>query len=224
MDSYKEAKDVSYKKQLIVPLVILIISMITLSALGFAYMHASELEIEKNGLDSEYYEIDYTTENGVTFNGKLDAVKLSAYTKIAIDPTATPPRTFNAYLHDADISKDFYVTIRSDMSADTVFTLNTTIELGNVLGQFITYDNTDAQTDVVYASAQTDVAYDKTAIHAGDTVKVTITLHIGNTDIKTITGITPSGDAIDDVDDLSSALDSICSNTYNIKVTAIPTA
>lgn len=223
MDSYKEANEVSYKKQLIVPLVILVISMITLSALGFAYMHASELDIEKNGLDSEYYEIDYTDKDGVTFNGKLDAVKLSAYTEIAIDPTATPPRTFNAYLHDADITKDFYVTIRSDMSADTVFTLNTTVELGDVLGQFITYDNTN-QADVVYTSAQTDVAYDKTAIHAGDTVKVTIKLHIGNTDIKTITGITPSGDAIDDVDDLDSALDSICSNTYNIKVTATPTA
>ena len=208
MDSYKEAKDVSYKKQLIVPLVILVVSMITLSALGFAYSHATELEIEKNGLDSEYYEIDYTDKDGVTFNGKLDAVKLSAYTQIAIDPSATPPRTFNAYLHNADITKDFYVTIRSDMSADTVFTLNTTVELGKVLGQFITYD----------------VAYDKATIHAGDTVKVTITLHIGNTDIKKITGITPSGNAIDDVDDLSSALDSICSNTYNIKVTAKPTA
>lgn len=223
MDSYKEAKEVSYKKQLIVPLVILIISMITLSALGFAYSHATELEIEKNGLDSEYYEIDYTTKNGATFDGKMDAVKLSAYTKIAIDPTATPPRTFNAYLHDAVITKDFFVTIRSDMSADTVFTLNTTVELGDVLGQFITYDNT-TQTDVVYASAQTNAVYDKTAIHAGDTVKVTITLHIGNTDIKKITGITPSGNAIDDVDDLSSALDSICSNTYKIKVTAKPTA
>ena len=208
MDSYKEANDVSYKKQLIVPLVILVISMITLSALGFAYMHATELEIEKNNLDSEYYEIDYTTENGVAIDSKLDAVKLSAYTKIAIDPSATPPRTFNAYLHNADITKDFFVTIRSDMSANTVFTLNTTVELGNVLGKFITYD----------------VAYDKATIHAGDTVKVTITLHIGNTDIKTITGITPSGDAIDDVGDLDSALDSICSNTYNIKVTAIPTA
>lgn len=223
MDSYKEAKEVSYKKQLIVPLVILVISMITLSALGFAYSHATELEIEKNGLDSEYYEIDYTDNNGVTFNGKLDDVEISAYTEIAIDPTATPPRTFNAYLHDADITKDFYVTIRSDMSADTVFTLNTTVDLRDVLGKFITYDNTN-QTDVVYASAQTDVAYDKTAIHAGDTVKVTITLHIGNTDIKTITGITPSGNAIDDVDDLASALDSICTNTYTVKVTAEPTA
>jgi len=216
MDSYKEAKEVSYKKQLIVPLVILVISMITLSALGFAYSHATELEIEKNGLDSEYYEIDYTDNNGVTINSKLDAIKLSAYTQIAIDTSTTPPtRTFDAYFHDADITKDFYVTIRSDMSADTVFTLNTTVELGDVLGQFLTYDNT---------SAQTDVAYDKATIHAGDTVKVTITLHIGNTDIKTITGITPSGDAIDDVGDLDSALDSICSNTYNIKVTAIPTA
>lgn len=215
MDSYKEAKEVSYKKQLIVPLVILVVSMITLSALGFAYSHATELEIEKNGLDSEYYEIDYTDKNGVTINDKLDAVKLSAYTEIAIDTSTNPPtRTFDAHLHDAVITKDFYVTIRSDMSADTVFTLNTTVELGDVLGQFITYDNT---------SAQTDVAYDKTTIHAGDTVKVTITLHIGNTDIKTITGITPSGDAIDDVGDLDSALDSICSNTYNIKVTAIPT-
>lgn len=214
MDSYKEAKDVSYKKQLIVPLVILVVSMITLSALGFAYSHATELEIEKNGLDSEYYEIDYTDNNGVTINSNLDAVEISAYTEIAIDPTATPPRTFNAYLHDAVITKDFYVTIRSDMSADTVFNLNTTVELGDVLGQFITYDNTDAQTDV---------AYDKAVIHPGDTVKVTITLHIGNTDIKTITGITPSGNAIDDVGDLDSALDSICSNTYNIKVTAIPT-
>lgn len=215
MDSYKEANNVSYKKQLIVPLVILVISMITLSALGFAYSHATELEVEKNGLDSEYYEIDYTDEDGVTINDKLDAVKLSAYTEIAIDTSTTPPtRTFDAYLHDADITKDFYVTIRSDMSADTVFTLNTTVELGDVLGQFITYDNTN----------QTDVVYNKTTIHAGDTVKVTIKLHIGNTDIKTITGITPSEDAIDDVDDLDSALDSICSNTYNIKVTAIPTA
>lgn len=214
MDSYKEAKEVSYKKQLIVPLVILVISMITLSALGFAYLHATELEIEKNGLDSEYYEIDYTTENGVTIDSKLDAVKLSAYTEIAIDTSTNPPtRTFDAHLHDAVITKDFYVTIRSDMSADTVFNLNTTVELGDVLGQFITYDNTN----------QTDVVYDKATIHAGDTVKVTIKLHIGNTDIKTITGITPSGDAIDDVGDLDSALDSICSNTYNIKVTAIPT-
>jgi len=209
MDSYKEAKDVSYKKQLIVPLVILVISMITLSALGFAYSHATELEIEKNSLDSEYYEIDYTDKDGVTFNGKLDAVKLSAYTQIAIDTSTTPPtRTFDAHLRDAVITKDFYVTIRSDMSANTVFTLNTTVELGDVLGKFITYD----------------VAYDKATIHAGDTVKVTITLHIGNTDIKTIKGITPSGNAIDDVGDLDSALDSICSNTYNIKVTATPTA
>lgn len=223
MDSYKEDNP-EFKKQLLIPLVVLLLCAVTLTALGFAYMHASQLDVEKNGLDSKYYEIDYTTENGVTFNGNLDAVEISAYTEIAIDPTATPPRTFNAYLHDADITKDFYVTIRSDMSADTVFTLNTTVKLGDVLGQFITYDNTDAQTDVVYASAQTDVAYDKTAIHAGDTVKVTITLHIGNTDIKTIKGITPSGNAIDDVGDLDSALDSICSNTYNIKVTAIPTA
>lgn len=223
MDSYKEDNP-EFKKQLLIPLVVLLLCTLALTALGFAYMHASELDIEKNGLDGTYYEIDYTTENGVTFNGKLDEVEISAYTEIAIDPTATPPRTFNAYLHDAVITKGFYVTIRSDMSADTVFTLNTTVELGNVLGQFITYDNTDAQTDVVYASAQTDVAYDKTAIHAGDTVKVTITLHIGNTDIKTITGITPSRDAIDDVGDLDSALDSICSNTYDIKVTATPTA
>lgn len=215
MDSYKEAKDVSYKKQLIIPLVILVVSMITLSALGFAYSHATELEVEKNSLDSEYYEIDYTNKDGVTINSKLDAVKLSAYTQIAIDTSTTPPtRTFDAHLHDAVITKVFYVTIRSDMSADTVFTLNTTVKLGDVLSQFLTYDNTN----------QTDVVYDKTTIHAGDTVKVTIKLHIGNTDIKSITGITPSGDAIDDVDDLDSALDSICSNTYNIKVTAIPTA
>lgn len=218
MDSYKEAKEVSYKKQLIVPLVILVISMITLSAIGFAYMHATELEVEKNGLDSEYYEIDYMGSDGVNIDSKLDAVKLSAYTKIAIDPTATPPRTFNAYLHDADITKDFYVTIRSDMRADTVFTLNTTVELGDVLDQFITYDNTK-QTDVVYASAQTDVAYDKTAIHAGDTVKVTITLHIANKDIETITGT-----EINSHTELKTALDNLCENTYKIKVTAKPTA
>lgn len=213
MDSYKEDNP-EFRKQLLIPLAVLLMCVISLTAVGFAYMHASQLDIEKNGLDSEYYEIDYMGSDGVNINSKLDAVKLSAYTQIAIDPSATPPRTFNAYLHDADITKDFYVTIRSDMSADTVFTLNTTVKLGDVLRQFLTYDNTN----------QTDVVYDKTTIHAGDTVKVTITLHIENTDIKTITGITPSEDAIDDVDDLSSALDSICSNTYNIKVTAKPTA
>lgn len=214
MDSYKEDNP-EFRKQLLIPLAVLLMCVISLTAVGFAYMHASELEIEKNGLDSEYYEIDYTNSNGVAINSKLDEVEISAYTQIAIDPSANPPRTFDAHLNDANISKDFYVTIRSDMSADTVFTLNTTVELGDVLGQFITYDNTDAQTDV---------AYDKAVIHPGDTVKVTIILHIGNTDIKTITGITPSGNAIDDVDDLASALESICTNTYTVNVTAEQTA
>ena len=214
MDSYKEDNP-EFRKQLLIPLAVLLMCVISLTAVGFAYMHASQLDIEKNGLDSEYYEIDYMGKDGVDITSKLDAVEISAYTEIAIDTSTTPPtRTFDAYFNDADISKDFYVTIRSDMSADTVFTLNTTVKLGDVLGQFITYDNT---------SAQTDVAYDKAVIHPGDTVKVTITLHIGNTDIKTITGITPSGNAIDDVDDLASALDSICSNTYTVKVTAEPT-
>lgn len=217
MDSYKEDNP-EFKKHLLIPLVVLLMCVISLTAVGFAYMHASELEIEKNGLDSKYYEIDYMGSDGVNIDSKLDAVKLSAYTEIAIDPTANPPRTFNAHLNDADITKDFYVTIRSDMSADTVFTLNTTVELRDVLGQFITYDNTN-QTDVVYASAQTNVVYDKTAIHAGDTVKVTITLHIRNTDIKTITGT-----EINSHTELKNALDTLCENTYNIKVTAIPTA
>lgn len=208
MDSYKEDNP-EFKKQLLIPLAVLLMCVISLTAVGFAYMHASELEIEKNGLDSEYYEIDYMGSDGVNINSKLDAVKLSAYTKIAIDPSATPPRTFNAYLNDADITKDFYVTIRSDMSADTEFTLNTTVELGDVLGQFITYDNTD----------QTDVDYHNPTIHAGDTVKVTITLHIANEDIETITGT-----EINSHTELKNALDTLCENTYKIKVTAKPTA
>lgn len=208
MDSYKEDNP-EFKKQLLIPLVVLLLCTLALTALGFAYSHASELDIEKNGLDNKYYEIDYTDNNGVTFNGNLDAVEISAYTEIAIDPTATPPRTFNAHLNDADITKDFYVTIRSDMSADTVFTLNTTVELGDVLGQFITYDNTN----------QTDVAYDKTTIHPGDVVKVTITLHIANEDVETVTGT-----EINSYTELKTALDTLCENTYDIKVTAIPTA
>ena len=157
--------------------------------------------------------------DGVHINSKLDAVKLSAYTKIAFDPTATPPRTFNAYLHDAVITKVFFVTIRSDMSANTVFTLNTTVELGDVLDQFITYDNTDAQADVKYTDAQADVEYDKTVIHPGDVVKVTITLHIASKDIETITGT-----KIKSHTELKTALDTLCENTYKIKVTATPTA
>lgn len=218
MDSYKEDNP-EFKKQLLIPLVVLLLCTLALTALGFAYMHASELDIEKNGLDNKYYEIDYMGSDGVAINSKLDAVKIIAYTDIVVDNSTNPAtRTFSAHFDNADYTEDFYITIRSDMSADTEFTLNTTVDMGNVLGQFITYDNTDAQTDVVYASAQTDVAYDKTAIHAGDTVKVTITLHIANEDVETVTGT-----EINSHTELKTALDTLCENTYNIKVTAIPT-
>ena len=209
MDSYKEA-NTTYKKRMVAPLVLLVFAMVSFTALGFAYMHASELAIEKNTLDSKYYEIDYTDSEGVSINDKLDAVEITAYTDIDVDTSTSPEtRTFNAYLNGATIDRTFYVTIRSDMSADTEFTLTTTVEFGDVLGQFLT--NT--------------VTYDKAVVKTGDTVAITLRLTIEDAkDIKTITGITPSGNAIDDVSDLSSALDSICSNTYNIKVTATPTA
>ena len=196
MDSYKEA-NTTYKKRMVAPLVLLVFAMVSFTALGFAYMHASELAIEKNTLDSKYYEIDYTDSEGVSINDKLDAVEITAYTDIDVDTSTSPEtRTFNAYLNGATIDRTFYVTIRSDMS-------------GDVLGQFLT--NT--------------VTYDKAVVKTGDTVAITLRLTIEDAkDIKTITGITPSGNAIDDVSDLSSALDSICSNTYNIKVTATPTA
>lgn len=210
MDYYKEDNP-EFKKQLLIPLAVLLLCAISLTAVGFAYMHASQLDIEKNGLDSEYYEIDYMGSDGVNINSKLDAVEIIAYTDIVVDTSTNPPtRTFSAHFDNAEFTEDFYVAIRSDMSADTEFTLNTTVDMGNVLGQFITYDNTDAQADV---------EYDKTVIHPGDVVKVTITLHIANEDVETVTGT-----EINSYTELKTALDTLCENTYNIKVTAIPTA
>lgn len=211
MDSYKEDNP-EFKKQLLIPLVVLLLCAISLTAVGFAYMHASELEIEKNGLDGNYYEIDYTDSSGVAIEDTLDVIDFSAYTHISVD-TSNGGRTFDAYLNGTTVERTFYVTLHTDMGNDVDFTLTTTVDFGTVLSQFMTLDS------VSYGSA------DRTAVNNGDTVAITLTMSITDQyDVKTITGITPSGSAIEDRDDLVNALESICTNTYTVNVTAEQTA
>ena len=211
MDSYKEDNP-EFKKQLLIPLVVLLLCTLALTALGFAYMHASELDIEKNGLDGTYYEIDYTDSNGVAIEDTLDTIDFSAYTHISVD-TSNGGRTFDAYLNGTTVERTFYVTLNTDMGDDVDFTLTTTVDFGTVLSQFMALDS------VSYGSA------DRTAVNNGDTVAITLTMSIADQyDVKTITGITPSGSAIEDRDDLVDALESICTNTYTVNVTAEQTA
>lgn len=211
MDSYKEDNP-EFKKQLLIPLVVLLLCTLALTALGFAYSHASELDIEKNGLDGTYYEIDYTDSNGVAIEDTLDVIDFSAYTHISVD-TSNGGRTFDAYLNGTTVERTFYVTLNTDMGDDVDFTLTATVDFGTVLSQFMTLDS------VSYGSA------DRTAVNNGDTVAITLTMSITDQyDVKTITGITPSGNAIEDRDDLVDALESICTNTYTVNVTAEQTA
>ena len=211
MDYYKEDNP-EFKKQLLIPLAVLLLCAISLTAVGFAYMHASQLEIEKNGLDGNYYEIDYTDSNGVAIEDTLDVIDFSAYTHISVD-TSNGGRTFDAYLNGTTVERTFYVTLHTDMGDDVDFTLTATVDFGTVLSQFMTLDS------VSYGSA------DRTAVNNGDTVAITLTMSITDQyDVKTITGITPSGSAIEDRDDLVDALESICANTYTVNVTAEQTA
>lgn len=211
MDSYKEDNP-EFRKQLLIPLAVLLLCAISLTAVGFAYMHASELEIEKNGLDGNYYEIDYTDSSGVAIEDTLDVIDFSAYTHISVD-TSNGGRTFDAYLNGTTVERTFYVTLHTDMGDDVDFTLTATVDFGTVLSQFMTLDS------VSYGSA------DRTAVNNGDTVAITLTMSVTDQyDVKTITGITPSGSAIEDRDDLVDALESICTNTYTVNVTAEQTA
>lgn len=213
MDQYKDIDDssVNRKKLLLVPLITLLICVISLTAVAFAYYHASELEIEKNGLDGKYYEIDYTNSNGVQIETALDILDFSAYTDITVD-TDAGTRTFDAYLNGETFERTFYVTLNTDMGDDRNFTISATADFGSVISQFLTL------TDVAYSS-------DNTAVKNGDTIGITLTMSItADKDVKTITGITPSGNGIDSISDLADALESICSNTYTVNVNAAPTA
>lgn len=207
MDSYKEDNP-EFKKQLLIPLVVLLLCTLALTALGFAYMHASELDVEKNGLDGTYYEIDYTDSNGVAIEDTLKVIDFSAYTHISVD-TSNRGRTFDAYLNGTTVERTFYVTLNTDMGDDVDFTVTATVDFGTVLGQFMKLDS------VSYGNAN------RTAVNNGDTVAITLTMSITDQyDVKKITGITPSGSAIEDRDDLADALESICTNTYTVNVTA----
>lgn len=211
MDSYKEDNP-EFRKQLLIPLIVLLLCAVSLTALGFAYMHASQLDVEKNEIDGTYYEIDYTDSSGVAIEDTLDVIDFSAYTHISID-TSTGGRTFDAYLNGTTVERTFYVTLHTDMGDDVDFTLTATVDFGTVLSQFMTLDS------VSYGSA------DRTAVNNGDTVAITLTMSITDQyDVKTITGITPSGNAIEDRNDLADALESICANTYTVNVTAEQTA
>lgn len=212
MDQYRDNDEsINRKKLYLVPLLTLLICVISLTAVAFAYYHASELEIEKNGLDGKYYEIDYTNSTGTQIETSLDVLDFSAYTDITVD-AETGTRTFDAYLNGETFERTFYVTLHTDMGDDRNFTVSATADFGSVISQFVTLTN------VAYSS-------DNTAVKNGDTIGITLTMSItADKNLKTITGITPSGDGINSVSALADALDSICSNTYSVNVNAVPTA
>lgn len=211
MDQYRDVDESSKKKLYLLPLLTLLICVISLTAVAFAYYHASELEIEKNGLDGKYYEIDYTNSTGTQIETSLDVLDFSAYTDITVD-AETGTRTFDAYLNEETFERTFYVTLNTDMGDDREFTISANADFGSIISQFVTLTN------VAYSS-------DNTAVKNGDTIGITLTMSItADKDVKTITGITPSGDSINSISALADALDSICSNTYSVNVNAVPTA
>lgn len=202
MDSYVDSK--TDKRAYIVPMATLLLCLIALTCCAYAYYNVSELEVKNNELNGKYYEIDYTDDAGVSITDKIDELELSFYTDISIVDGA---RTFNVHSNPDTITRDFYVTLHTDINK--TFTVLATVDMGDVLSQIVTVGS---------------IAYDvdNTAVNDGDTVKITVTFNVANVDFKTVTGITPSGNGISDLATMQTAISDFCSNTYDVSVTALP--
>ena len=202
MDSYVDSK--TDKRAYIVPMATLLLCVIALTCCAYAYYTVSELEVKNNELNGKYYEIDYTDDAGVSITDKIDELELSFYTDISIVDGA---RTFNVHSNPDTITRDFYVTLHTDMNK--TFTVLATVDMGDVLNQIVTVGS---------------IAYDvdNTAVNDGDTVKITVTFNVANVDFKTVTGITPSSNGISDLATMQTAISDFCSNTYDVSVTAQP--
>lgn len=191
----------SNKSKLSVALVVLMFLAVSLVAVGFAIN--STLTINDNEFEDKYYAIDYTNKNGVAINDKISAVEITAYTETVIDEDETNGRTFHAYLNGATIDKTFYISLRSNDSV--TFNVNTEVNLGAILSQFVTCS----------------VEYDSTTFNAGEVVGVTLHLTIeADKDVSSITGIQTVD--IANVDALESALTEICNETYTVTINAEP--
>lgn len=203
----------SNKSKLSVALVVLMFLAVSMVAVGFAIK--STLTINDNEFEDKYYVIDVTDEMG---NVEVDSFKLSpsefkVYTDIVLDNGA---RTFNAYIEGGDIVQEFYVrTYTNDAPNGTPVSFNLTfatdIETKQYLSQIVDLDN------ISFECSPVD------GIQGLNKVTLTLTIAGGvreNMDIKTISGIDFTN--FNDVDDLTSVLDTICAETYTVTVTATP--
>lgn len=181
-------------------------------AVGFAIK--STLTINDNEFEDKYYVIDVTDEMGndvEVASFKLSPSELKVYTDIVMDNGA---RTFNAYIEGGDIVQEFYVrTYTNDAPNGTPVSFNLTfatdIETKQYLSQIVDLDNISFECSPVDGIQGLN--------------KVTLTLPINggdDMDIKTISGIDFTN--FNDVDDLTSVLDTICAETYSVTVTATP--
>lgn len=202
----------SNKSKLSVALVVLMFLAVSMVAVGFAVR--STLTINDNQFEDKYYVIDVTDEMGTVEDSfKLSPSELKVYTDIVMDSGA---RTFNAYIEGGEIVQEFYVrTYTNDAPNGTPVSFNltfaTNINTTQYLSQIVDLDNISFECSPVDGIQ--------------GLYKVTLTLTIAggvreNMDIKTISGIDFTNFNV--VDDLITVLDTICSETYSVTVTATP--
>lgn len=218
MDTYRETT--IDKKRLLVPLIVLLMSTIALTGCAFAYAQ-SYVNVEDNPIDGEYYTLDYTNNLGVAIDDKLIGENdIAVYTEITVsdDPldSFARIRDFKAYIGAGSFTRTFYVTLHTDMGDSRTFDLSGTCDATeeSVLSQFIT------ATSFAYEYDSAPV----TTIKNGETVKVTVTFTVARTLVNDMTGVSPVGDNLLDYTDLVDTIADICTHTFSVNVSAVPTA
>lgn len=203
----------SNKSKLSVALVVLMFLAVSMVAVGFALK--STLTINDNEFEDKYYVIDVTDETGTVESDSftLSPSEFKVYTNIVLDDGV---RTFNAYIEGGEIVQEFYVrTYTNDAPNNTPVSFNltfaTNIGTTQYLSQIVDLDNISFECSPV------------NGIEGLNKVTLTLTIAGGvgeNMDVKDISGFNFSD--FDEVDDLTSVLDTICNETYTVTVNAEP--
>ena len=182
------------KKRLIVPVILLMLCMVSLTGAAYAYSQTF-VEIDENPIDGMHYSIDYTdnAKNVLTTKLAADEDDLTVYTEIVVGTS------FDAFVSAGTFTRTMYVTVFTDM--DTTFDLNASVTLDSVLSTFITID---------------DVAIDDVA---GNTAtQITLTFNVANTNLNDM-GLT---NTVSDRASYNAAFAELLTHTFDVTVIAEP--
>lgn len=212
-----------------IPLIALFICFLAIAGVGVAYAYNSTIQIDDNPVNEQYFTLDYTNETGTAIATVLqipvDTNDMTITTGVSVADTdgnpATEERTFTAIINknvNANITREFYVKLASDMGADQKFVITGSVDksdtvINAIFGTctFAMKGGNDFTQDVNMAS-----------VDAGHVYKVILTISINsNVDVKTL-DLANGGNAIVDANTLATALSDLATHTFGVSMSAEP--